>query len=687
MTDSNSASEFMGPRRRVFLSWLAMTLLAVLITLGAGDRMQRGVFDSWQRLQPRHLSATDVRVVMIDDASIEFVGSWPWPRYYLARLTEELALRGAKVIGFDIMFAEHDRVRAETLISIFPELSPEVAAEIQSLEPMDQIFGKVIGMTPVVLAHAGVERAPSEQAPIADAPISGTLPAAVDSWPAELAAIPELDDVALGHGLVNGRPDIDGIVRRVPLVMRAGGKARPSFSLEIARNALDGESIVIDGARLRLADRAVPIDSHGRMRLHFGRFPESRIISAAQVLGRDKRLSPEMFNGKPVIIGVTAEGTSDIAATPLAAEEFGPLVQAQAVDTILRGGWLERPAWMGLAEWAAAGLLALLALGNALFGRKYRVLLALAFLALPAASWLAFARAGMLFDPARPFLVGMGGVAGVAIGLFALARAERERLRETLVQERVAAAETEGELQAARAIQLGMVPPRGRLRHLDPRVDLDAILEPAKSVGGDYYDALMIDEHRLGFAIADVTGKGVPAALFMAMSKALTSAALSRMPVDPAAMAEAINLELLKDNTEAMSVTMLLGVIDLRTGEIDLACAGHEDPLLLDSDGNITRVRLEGGPPFCIAEFTYPLEKLRLTPGETMVLVTDGVTEAQNASAALFGRDRILSGRGEWARSATAICEAIRDEVRTFEEGTDATDDLTVMAVRYLGGA
>lgn len=273
------------------------------------------------------------------------------------------------------------------------------------------------------------------------------------------------------------------------------------------------------------------------------------------------------------------------------------------------------------------------------------------------------------------------------MGLFALARAERERLRETLVQERIAAAETEGELQAARAIQLGMVPPRGRLRHLDPRVDLDALLEPAKSVGGDYYDALMIDEHRLGFAIADVTGKGVPAALFMAMSKALTSAALSRMQVDPAAMAEAINLELLKDNTEAMSVTMLLGVIDLRNGEIDLACAGHEDPLLLDSDGDITRVRLEGGPPFCIAEFTYPLEKLKLTPGETLVLVTDGVTEAQNASAALFGRDRILSGRGEWARSATAICEAIRDEVRTFEEGTDATDDLTVMAVRYLGAA
>ena len=687
MTDSKSASEKKAPRRRVLVTWLAMTLIALLLTLAAGERMRRGVFDTWQSLKPRDLSATDVRVVMIDDASIEFVGSWPWPRYYLARLTEDLAARGARVIAFDVLFAEHDRVRAETLLDIYPELSPAIVAEVQALEPMDQIFGRVIGTAPVVLAHAGVERAPSEQPPLADAPISGALPPAVDSWPAELAAIPELDDVALGHGLANGRPDSDGIVRTVPLVMRAGGKPRPSFSLEIARNAIEADSVKVEGARLRVGERAVPIDRHGRVRLHFGRFPEERIASAAQVLGRDEKLSPDMFDGKPVIIGVTAEGTSDISATPLAGEEFGPLIQAQSVDTILRGGWLDRPAWMGPAEWAVAALLALLALGNAMFGRKYRVLLAILFLAVPAVSWLAFARAGLLFDPARPVLVGIGSVAGVAMGLFALARIERERLREALVQERVAAAETEGELQAARAIQLGMVPPRGRLGKIDPRVDLDAMLEPAKSVGGDYYDALMIDADRLGFSVADVTGKGVPAALFMAMSTALTSAALSRLQGDPSTMAEAINAELLKDNTEAMSVTMLLGVLDLRTGEVELACAGHEDPLQLDSDGNITRIRLEGGPPFCIAEFSYPLEKLKLKPGETLVLVTDGVTEAQNGSNALFGRDRILSGRGEWARSATAICEAIRDEVRTFEEGTDATDDLTVMAIRYCGSA
>jgi serine phosphatase RsbU (regulator of sigma subunit) len=231
------------------------------------------------------------------------------------------------------------------------------------------------------------------------------------------------------------------------------------------------------------------------------------------------------------------------------------------------------------------------------------------------------------------------------------------------------------------------VPPRDRLAKLDARVDLDALLEPARSVGGDFYDAMKIGDDRLGFAIADVTGKGVPAALFMAMSKALTSAALSRMQASPDGMAEAINLELLKDNSEAMSVTMLLGILDLKSGDVQLVCAGHEDPMRMDSDGNSERIRLDGGPPFSIAEFPYPLERLTLKPGETLVLVTDGVTEAQNASGALFGRDRILVGRDAWARSATAICDAIRDEVREFEEGTEATDDLTVMAVRYLGSA
>jgi len=670
--------------RRVVLTWLFMSLIAILATLGAGDRMRRGVFDSWQTMSPRDLSGSDVRVVMIDDFSIGAVGPWPWTRYHLARLTEELNNRGAKVIAFDILFPEQDRVRPDTFVSLYPELSADAAAELQALQPFDEAFGEVIGTAPVVLAHAGVEISPEGQLPLADSPISGQLPPEVESWPAELAAIPELDDVAFGTGLINVPPDGDGVIRSVPLVIKAGGKPRASFATEIAKTALDAEAIEVTPSSVRIAGRSVPVDSRGRMRLHFGKFPEDKIIPAAALLDKEAKLPANLFAGKPVLIGLSAEATFDVTATPLSPQEFGPLVQAQAVDSILRGGWLMRPAWADATEWALAAALAFLALGAAILGKAYRFLLAAVFAAVPIGSWLAFSNAATLFDPARPLLVGGGAVAGVAMGLFALARAERERLRDALVQERIATAETEGELQAARSIQLGMVPPRSRLKNLDPRVDLDALLEPAKSVGGDYYDALKIGDDHVGFAIADVTGKGVPAALYMAMSKALTSAALSRMQADPATMADAINAELLKDNGEAMSVTMLLGILDLTTGEIRMVCAGHEDPLLLKNDGTLERIRLQGGVPLCIADFPYPLETVTLQPGETLVLITDGVTEAQNARGELFGREGSLQVSGN---SACEITEGIRTQVRLFEGGSEATDDLTIMAVRYLGKA
>jgi len=685
MTDSKSGSRSKWPGRRVLVTWLAMTLIAVLATFVVGERMRRGIFDSWQEASPRDLSGTNVRVVMIDDRSVEALGPWQWPRYYLARLTEELATSGAKVIAFDILFPEHDRVSPDTFVSLYPELNATVAAEVKALPPMDQFFGQVIGAAPVVLAHAGAEEAPTGQQPLPVTTITGTLPPEIDSWPAELADIPELDDVALGHGLINVRPDSDGVIRSVPLVMRAGGRPEPGFAAEIARDSVEDGTIDATPSNIRVGNWNVPVDRDGRMRLHFGTFPQDKIISASLVLGDSKSLKPDTFAGKLVIIGLSAEGTSDIPATPLAAEEFGPLVQAQAVDAILRQGWLERPPWAGPAEWAVAAFLALLALGAAIFGKFYRISLALAFVAVPLVSWLAFLRASLLLDPARPMLVGGGAVAGVAMGLFALARIDRERLRDTLIQERIVAAETEGELLAARAIQLGMVPPRERLQNLDPRVDLDALLEPARSIGGDYYDVIRISDDQIGFAIADVTGKGVPAALFMAMSKGLTSAALSRMQADPATMAAAINAELLKDNSEVMSVTMLLGILDLATGLVQMVCAGHEDPLLLSADGRVTRVRLEGGLPLCIVDLPYPLETLTLQPGESLVLITDGVTEAQDAQGALFGRDRVLAHGNQKGPNATAIVESIRDQVRAFEEGTEASDDLTVMVMRYVG--
>ncbi|HEV8406349.1 MAG TPA: PP2C family protein-serine/threonine phosphatase, partial [Sphingomicrobium sp.] len=188
-----------------------------------------------------------------------------------------------------------------------------------------------------------------------------------------------------------------------------------------------------------------------------------------------------------------------------------------------------------------------------------------------------------------------------------------------------------------------------------------------------------------GFLVGDVTGKGVPAALFMAMSKALTSFVLNRENADLGTAVASVNEELLRGGSEALSVTMIIGIIDLETGKVLIVCAGHEDPITLSSDGVVQSHRLEGGPPLGLVDYPYPVEELTLSPGDVLLLVTDGITEAQDGSSALYGRTRLLEEAARLPRSASALCEGLRDSVRAFEGGIESTDDLTIMVLCYLG--
>src|SRR4051794_26980232 len=236
MMDSKSSSRNNRRQSAVWPAWSVMVILALLVSLATGERTSRMLFDGWQRLSPRPIAAQNVRVVLIDGESLAMIGPWPWARYYLARLTEDIARQDAKVIGYDILFPEPDRVRPDLFAKLYPELSPAAAGEVSALPSMDQIFGQVIGQSPVVIARAGASDGIRDGRTLAiDAQIAGTPPKSVDRWPAAITAIPELEDVALGHGLVNGQPDSDGTIRAVPLVMRVAGRPMPGFALELAR--------------------------------------------------------------------------------------------------------------------------------------------------------------------------------------------------------------------------------------------------------------------------------------------------------------------------------------------------------------------------------------------------------------------------------------------------------------------
>lgn len=686
MTASKSRSSATAlPSGTLWLAALAGLAAAALVSMALGARAHNAVFDGWQQLYPRDLSDSEVRVVAIGDESLEVIGSWPWPRRVFATLTRRLTEGGASAIGFDIIFAEPDAVSPGRFARLYPPDDPGIKAWLSQLGSMDDEFGDAISAAPVVLGRAGVTLGGADPADLTQwATITGAPPAGLAAYPVVQRNLDTLESRAPGFGLLNGKPDDDGRVRSVPLVMRTGERLVPGLALELARVALEQQTgtdpeIRLTPGTVQIGNRTIPVDAQGRMRLHFAEIPEEHLFSAIEILSEGFDLS--QLRGKTVIVSLTAEGSPDIVATPLGSEMFGMLVQAQATDSIQRGGWLVRPAWIQGAEWLAGGLLALillLAAARQTPGRIIWGLFAGAAIALPLTSGLLFRFSDTLFDPVRPLLLGSGAALAVFGALFNEARRERAALRDA--QNR-----SEGELGAARAIQLGMLPDRAALARLDPRIDISAQLEAAKSVGGDFYDIIPLDSDRVMILIADVTGKGVPAALFMALSKALSRSVMLRSPGDLADTAAMLNAELMRDSGDQLGLTMLLCQIDLSTGKVELVSAGHDNPLRITNEGAVIEEALEGGPPFCIMDYPWPSEYLTLLPGEALVLITDGVTEAQNPQEQLFGtrrtRDALVADQSSAAAMVAALCGA----VRTFEDGADASDDLTVVAFRYLG--
>lgn len=697
MTASSSRSE--GRSRGLWRARLAGVAAGVLViwtlALTGSGVVSRPVFDAWQRLAPRPIDDANVAVVWIDEESIRAIGPWPWPRYVLARLTERIAAAQPRVIGFDMIFPEEDRIGPPQFAALYPELSDAARAELLALPSLDAAFGRVIGRAPVVLARAGIDAPPDPAAqPLAvEARFSASVPEGVASWPRALANIPAIDDVALGHGLINAEPDSDGVVRRVPMVARVVGAANSGFALELARVALGEAELELTtmGGRLRevrLGPHAFPTNPDGTIRVPFGTLPARANHSALDVLGPASPAAA--LRDRVVIVGLSGAGTADVVATPLAAKIYGAAVQAAVTDAILVGASLSRPWWSRAAELALAGLLGAVAV-FALPRLRPTAGVALTVAiggAVLLASFLAFRQAGLLLDPALPLLVAAGAGAVTLMQLFSEGRRDQRRLEAALQQQRLAAARAAGELNAARDIQLGMLPPRHSLAALHGAVELDALIEPARSVGGDFFDAFALDEHRLCFLVGDVTGKGVPAALFMALSKALAKSVLLRQDGDLGAAMTRLSHDIARDNREDMFVTMLAALLDTRSGRLLLCNAGHEDAFRIDPGGAVSELACDGGPPLAVApELAYVAEAIDLAPGDSVVIVSDGITEAQDPEGSILGRARAAVALAAWGNrgaidGATACLLA---EVRNFEAGGEPTDDVTALAFRFGG--
>ena len=256
---------------------------------------------------------------------------------------------------------------------------------------------------------------------------------------------------------------------------------------------------------------------------------------------------------------------------------------------------------------------------------------------------------------------------------------------EHLKQTTAAKERIESELQIAHEIQMSMVPKIFPPFPDRSEFDIFATLVPAKEVGGDLYDFFFIDDDHLCFAVGDVSGKGVPASLFMAVTKTLFKSTAGNGGT-PGEILARLNSEICRDNESCMFVTLFCAILNIRTGQIDYSNGGHNLPYYLHHDG-VSPLENTGGRALGLVEQSpYASGRMVLSAGESLLLYTDGVTEAMDVSETLYSDRRLerflASNRGSSPRQ---IIGDLVSDVRHFAGGAPQSDDITVLGLLYLG--
>ena len=287
------------------------------------------------------------------------------------------------------------------------------------------------------------------------------------------------------------------------------------------------------------------------------------------------------------------------------------------------------------------------------------------------------------FDVEIPPVDGKDEIAEFADAFVRMRDSLKENIEKQKGAERVAS-----ELEMARKIQLGLLARSDDDEGVkDARHLLSPFILPAKAVGGDFYDFCKVDKDRLAFLIADVSGKGVPAALLMMSARSMLKSVLlaGTSVVDTF---NVVNDRLAFRNYLNMFVTVWMGVLDLRTGEVEFACAGHNPPAIRRADGTVEFAKSKPGLVIAAMEGTrYKRQTLKLNPGDTIFLYTDGVTEATDANETLFGEERLLQTlRDAGNREPAEICPFVKSKIDEFVGDAPQFDDITMLALKFVGG-
>ena len=636
-----------------FKKYLFPIAVSFLVTALIGMGMLRRV-DRWAQdwlFQHPGVPLSDIVIIGIDEEALELFGPYnTWDRNIMASALEALAADPDKkpaVTAVDILYAGNSTQQADDRLA-------EAAADL----------GNVITAS---MAEFG-EKITWENRRAVSVSSSAVL-AYEEPYPALRSCTVQ------GH--INAMMDVDGVMRHGLLYVDPDGSEESrvySIACETARSYLQQK-----GQKLTLPN----VSSRGHFYIPFTAHPGDYYdgVSIARLISG--QIPADYWAGKIVLIGPYAPALQDASFTSIdkGAQMYGVEIQANVIQSLLeKKGKTEAadlPQLIALFLICAAAMTMFARMEVAEGG-----VLCIELILCGALITFILYKAGFVTHPLwLPF-------AALVLYIFALAmhyvRASRERLALMLEKERI-----EAELALAARIQLSALPKEFPPFPDRKEFDIFASMTPAKEVGGDFYDFFLIDDDHLGMVIADVSGKGVPAALFMMVSMAL----IRHTSMDeayggsPASVLQAVNRQICSRNPEGMFVTVWLGVLQISTGKLSAANAGHEYPAIKQRGEGFALLKDKHGFVLGGMEKTrYREYELQLQPGAKLFVYTDGVAEATNAQNELYGTQRMIEAL-ETGRdgSPEEILKVVRNSLEEFTGSEPQFDDLTMLCLQYNG--
>ena len=626
----------------LLLALAASMVITGLIALGPLHRLDKLAQD--RLFQQSGVTDTNILIIGIDEDALDLLGPYnTWDRSIMAAALEALA-------------ADPDNLPAVVAVDVLYAGNTDGAAD-ERLSNAARALGNVVTGTMAVYGSSitwekGRAAAISTSAVVAyEQPYDALKSCTVQ-----------------GH--INAMNDSDGVLRHALLYVTPEGQRVYSMASQVARLYLEHQ-----GKTLFLPDTPhMYVPFTGRP----GDYSDG--VSIAWLVAG--KIPPGYWKNKIVLIGPYAAALQDSYFTPIdrGTPMYGVEFQANVIQSMLEGNFKTEAD--DLPQLIALFLLSALA-----------AYLFLRLKLLPGAG--VFLGLVLLGIGAPRLMYRLGYVTHVlwlpvsALILFILAvaehyvRAARERQALALEKERISA-----ELALATRIQANSLPKVFPPFPERTEFDIYASMAPAKEVGGDLYDFFLIDEDHLGLVIGDVSGKGVPASLFMMVATSLIRNAVIT-GIGPAKALQTVNAQICARNPEEMFVTVWLGVLEISTGKLTAANAGHEYPAIKKADGRFEVFKDKHG--FVIGGMEgirYREYELQLEPGSKLFVYTDGLTEATNASEELMGMDRMVAALQSCENgSPKDILLGMNQAVERFVGAAPQFDDLTMLCVQYNGAA